>query len=62
MPSRDFSPRRPANVALDLVHLFKALGGGWKLTFPDPPFRLGSSALNGKRSPRAFSSESLPRT
>jgi len=29
------------NVALDLVQLFKALGGGWELTFPDPPFRAG---------------------
>jgi NodT family efflux transporter outer membrane factor (OMF) lipoprotein len=25
------------NVALDLVQLFKALGGGWELTFPDRP-------------------------
>jgi NodT family efflux transporter outer membrane factor (OMF) lipoprotein len=25
------------NVALDLVTLFKALGGGWEQTFPDPP-------------------------
>jgi len=25
------------NVSLDLVQLFKALGGGWELTFPDPP-------------------------
>jgi len=25
------------NVALDLVQLFKALGGGWETTFPDPP-------------------------
>jgi NodT family efflux transporter outer membrane factor (OMF) lipoprotein len=24
-------------VALDLVQLFKALGGGWETTFPDPP-------------------------
>ncbi len=24
-------------VSLDLVQLFKALGGGWELTFPDPP-------------------------
>jgi outer membrane protein TolC len=23
------------NVSLDLVQLFKALGGGWELTFPD---------------------------
>jgi outer membrane protein TolC len=29
------------NVALDLVQLFKALGGGWELTFPEPPFRAG---------------------
>jgi NodT family efflux transporter outer membrane factor (OMF) lipoprotein len=29
------------NVALDLVQLFKALGGGWELTFPDPPVRAG---------------------
>jgi NodT family efflux transporter outer membrane factor (OMF) lipoprotein len=29
------------NVALDLVQLFKALGGGWELTFPDPPARAG---------------------
>jgi NodT family efflux transporter outer membrane factor (OMF) lipoprotein len=29
------------NVALDLVQLFKALSGGWELTFPDPPFRAG---------------------
>jgi NodT family efflux transporter outer membrane factor (OMF) lipoprotein len=29
------------NVALDLVQLFKALGGGWEQTFPDPPFRAG---------------------
>jgi NodT family efflux transporter outer membrane factor (OMF) lipoprotein len=27
------------NVSLDLVQLFKALGGGWELTFPDPPIR-----------------------
>ena len=25
------------NVSLDLVQLFKALGGGWELTFPDLP-------------------------
>ena len=25
------------NVALDLVTLFKALGGGWEQTLPDPP-------------------------
>jgi outer membrane protein TolC len=25
------------NVALDLVQLFKALGGGWELTFPERP-------------------------
>jgi NodT family efflux transporter outer membrane factor (OMF) lipoprotein len=25
------------NVSLDLVQLFKALGGGWELTFPDIP-------------------------
>jgi NodT family efflux transporter outer membrane factor (OMF) lipoprotein len=25
------------NVALDLVQLFKALGGGWETDFPDPP-------------------------
>ncbi|MBY0381341.1 MAG: efflux transporter outer membrane subunit [Xanthobacteraceae bacterium] len=25
------------NVALDLVQLFKALGGGWETAFPDPP-------------------------
>jgi NodT family efflux transporter outer membrane factor (OMF) lipoprotein len=29
------------NVALDLVQLFKALGGGWEQTFPDPPSRAG---------------------
>jgi NodT family efflux transporter outer membrane factor (OMF) lipoprotein len=29
------------NVALDLVQLFKALGGGWEQTFPDPPTRAG---------------------
>src|SRR5262249_18159467 len=27
----------PTTVALDLVQLFKALGGGWETTFPDPP-------------------------
>jgi hypothetical protein len=42
MPSRDFSAQgAPANVALDFVQLFKALGGGWELTFADPPFRAG---------------------
>jgi outer membrane protein TolC len=25
------------NVSLDLVTLFKALGGGWEQTFPDRP-------------------------
>jgi len=25
------------NVALDLVQLFKALGGGWETSFPDVP-------------------------
>ncbi|MGA8318407.1 MAG: RND transporter, partial [Bradyrhizobium sp.] len=25
------------NVALDLVTLFKALGGGWEQAMPDPP-------------------------
>ena len=25
------------NVSLDLVQLFKALGGGWEETFPDLP-------------------------
>jgi hypothetical protein len=25
------------NVALDLVQLFKALGGGWETKFPDVP-------------------------
>jgi hypothetical protein len=25
------------NVSLDLVQLFKALGGGWETPFPDPP-------------------------
>jgi NodT family efflux transporter outer membrane factor (OMF) lipoprotein len=25
------------NVGLDLVQLFKALGGGWEQTYPDPP-------------------------
>ena len=25
------------NVSLDVVQLFKALGGGWEETFPDPP-------------------------
>jgi hypothetical protein len=25
------------NVSLNLVQLFKALGGGWELTFPDLP-------------------------
>ena len=25
------------NVSLDMVQLFKALGGGWETTFPDPP-------------------------
>ena len=25
-----------ANVSLDLVALYKALGGGWELTYPDP--------------------------
>jgi NodT family efflux transporter outer membrane factor (OMF) lipoprotein len=29
------------NVALDLVQLFKALGGGWEQTFPDSPSRAG---------------------
>jgi NodT family efflux transporter outer membrane factor (OMF) lipoprotein len=29
------------NVELDLVQLFKALGGGWEQTFPDPPVRAG---------------------
>ncbi len=29
------------NVSLDLVQLFKALGGGWELTFPDPPVTAG---------------------
>jgi NodT family efflux transporter outer membrane factor (OMF) lipoprotein len=29
------------NVALDLVQLFKALGGGWELTFPDRPVHAG---------------------
>ncbi len=38
---RLFAPGAPANVALDLVQLFKAPGGGWEQTFPDPPFRAG---------------------
>ncbi len=25
------------NVALDLVQLYKALGGGWQETFPETP-------------------------
>lgn len=29
------------NVSLNLVQLFKALGGGWEQTFPDPPAAAG---------------------
>jgi outer membrane protein TolC len=25
-----------ANVSIDLIALYKALGGGWELTYPDP--------------------------
>ena len=27
------------NVSIDLVALYKALGGGWELTYPDPARR-----------------------
>jgi NodT family efflux transporter outer membrane factor (OMF) lipoprotein len=33
------------NVALDLVQLFKALGGGWETTFPDEPPKQPDIAL-----------------
>jgi hypothetical protein len=35
--SRLLLAQSTANVALDLVTLFRALGGGWEQTLPDPP-------------------------
>jgi hypothetical protein len=44
------------NVSLNLVQLFKALGGGWELTFPDLPANTRSrSAVVAKSAhPRGF--------
>jgi outer membrane protein TolC len=33
------------NVALDLVQLFKALGGGWETAFPDVPSETAAASL-----------------
>jgi hypothetical protein len=35
------------NVSLDLVQLFKALGGGWETTFPDVPSEIAAVPVPG---------------
>jgi outer membrane protein TolC len=35
------------NVALDLVQLFKALGGGWETDFPDVPSETAAVPVPG---------------
>ena len=36
------------NVSLDLVQLFKALGGGWETEFPDVPSETAASCHSGQ--------------
>ena len=48
------------NVSLDLVQLFKALGGGWETAFPDLPAETAAVPLPA--SPIAVAVQSAPTT